>query len=897
MMPSLVKGAYWLILPYLVATLRFQSHHLFSPTAIATHVDGLNWNEKYGVVQNLEDPEDDDDYILNSVVDSMRSYSKLLLYKRNNRRRKRSEEVVCYKDLGCFRDTGAFDYLDILPSSPEEVDTRFIFYNRRSGDSAFTHVYAEGKQLKVDTFNGSADTKIIVHGFGSSCTRLWVHDIRSALLKMMDCNVICVDWSRGAATPNYMRAAANTQLVGRQIAVVIKQLINRYGSVVDQFHLIGFSLGAHVSGFTGKELNGTISRITGLDPAGPLFEGYPPIARLDPGDAKFVDVIHSNGDSLLRGGLGTYEQLGHVDFYPNGGRMQKGCTNLFIGAFSDLIWSSSGNGRSLCNHRRSYRFFIDSISPICLFPAMQCENYDKLLSGECFPCIDRKQCGNMGYYADKSEARGKLYLITREGEPFCANQKKVSVSGTRGTEGPTYGRVEITLVAGPNINETFPLTSGDSDEINRNINRILVAHPAIVQVNQIQLLYVAYNGWLYSGAQIWSVDRVILTDSYGNTVSYCSRNTILRSGKPKLLKMTPGLCRVSSLRPTPNFWNQDSVEAGKEISENLIEHHRTVNSDDVERPAHPQTDVFRFPAVATGNIIPTRSTFIADNEHLVDSDELLPNIRGDTVTTEKIQSSHESTDSKDFIPILRDKGQQWQHIVGKINKTNRGSNYISMISQKQHHYYFDSTATRFVTNSEELHRTSQLGGPLIGVAITNNNRTSDTSDQLSSSAMPNSIVTDILVARESKSFAKVPASISTDQSPPVGNRTHMLTSSNTSGRGYSEHDPHWSGKNSLVRTYPSYYLQYLPSELFADVRPDHVPGPKIQPPFTRNSHYSLSPQHSPSSASPAKADRSRPVLRFSFIRNLLPDWQTPQRKYIPTKDRPVVEPENVRWGR
>lgn len=69
-------------------------------------------------------------------------------------------------------------------------------------------------------------------------------------------------------------------------------------------HLIGFSLGAHVSGFAGAELPG-LSRITGLDPAGPLFESQHPKARLDSTDANFIDVIHSNGENLILGGLGN----------------------------------------------------------------------------------------------------------------------------------------------------------------------------------------------------------------------------------------------------------------------------------------------------------------------------------------------------------------------------------------------------------------------------------------------------------------------------------------------------------------------------------------------------------------------------------------------------------------
>lgn len=153
----------------------------------------------------------------------------------------------------------------------------------------------------------------------------------------VDCNVICVDWEAGAIIPNYVRAAANTRLVGKQVAMLIAGLAAKSGLPVENVHLIGFSLGAHAAGYAGAELK-NLSRITGLDPAGPLFENQDPRTRLDSTDARFVDVIHSNGENLILGGLGAWQPMGHVDYYPNGGRMQKGCSNLFVGAVTDIIW-------------------------------------------------------------------------------------------------------------------------------------------------------------------------------------------------------------------------------------------------------------------------------------------------------------------------------------------------------------------------------------------------------------------------------------------------------------------------------------------------------------------------------------------------------------------------------
>ena len=53
--------------------------------------------------------------------------------------------------------------------------------------------------------------------------------------------------------------------------------------------------------------------------------------QLDPSDADFVDVIHSDtGDfALFRAGYGLLEPCGHKDFYPNGGRDQPGCHSIF----------------------------------------------------------------------------------------------------------------------------------------------------------------------------------------------------------------------------------------------------------------------------------------------------------------------------------------------------------------------------------------------------------------------------------------------------------------------------------------------------------------------------------------------------------------------------------------
>ncbi|XP_042857442.1 uncharacterized protein LOC122243795 [Penaeus japonicus] len=520
--------------------------------------------------------------ILEAVVTSMAEWEFNQLQKKLNgkRRVKRDEEVVCYKDLGCFRDEGPFDYLDMLPSPPEEINTRFLLYTRERADREKLITYQNISSILNSNFNNSKPTKMLIHGFGSSCYSAWIREMRVALLTMMDVNIICVNWQKGAEVPNYVRAASNTRLVGRQVAVLIEAMNTYLNTTLDDFHLIGFSLGAHVSGHAGARLK-NLSRISGLDPAGPLFESYSPSVRLDYTDAKMVDVIHTNADSLLMGGLGAFEPMGHVDFYPNGGRVQKGCANLFVGGVSDILWPTEGDGRYLCNHRRGYKYYLDSVAPICKFPSFVCRDFESFVRGDCFPC---EKCGNMGYFADQAEGRGQLYLVTRDTEPFCANQYKVTVRHSGGPPADpvtTYGRIDITFIAPDGINETLQLTRSEDEamEAGGKTMRILVPHPAISEVTGVQLRYTAYKGWIYSGFSRWAIDQIVLMDSFGKTLSFCNRGTTLVSEKVMQFSLLPGECPVREvplgppITPWPLGENRPE-HSGDELkeSENEVRH-------------------------------------------------------------------------------------------------------------------------------------------------------------------------------------------------------------------------------------------------------------------------------------------------------------------------------------
>lgn len=122
----------------------------------------------------------------------------------------------------------------------------------------------------------------------------------------------------------------------------------------------------------------TLDRITGMDPAEPHFSKTEPPVRLDRSAARYVDIVHTDARQFIRGGLGIRENIGHVDYYPNGGNNQPGCGKTVAQYIKDHKGSFFRGVRQYlaCNHMRAYFLFMASINPKCSFTTISCTSYE-----------------------------------------------------------------------------------------------------------------------------------------------------------------------------------------------------------------------------------------------------------------------------------------------------------------------------------------------------------------------------------------------------------------------------------------------------------------------------------------------------------------------------------------
>lgn len=246
--------------------------------------------------------------------------------------------------------------------------------------------------LKNSHFKSSRPTKIIIHGILNDYESDPNVELRKAYMTQGDYNIISVHWTTG--TDNLFSTPRRVKRVGKRLASFLDFANETVGLSFDTLEIIGHSYGAHCAGFTGKYVqNGKVNKIVGLDPAYPFFDYGRPDRRLASTDAVYVESIQTSA-----GILGFLEPIGHVTFYPNGGRSQPGC--LFFDA--------------MCSHSISYKYFAESIVSDN-FESISCDSYEQALRGN---CGENYSSVRLGSVCNNKSVAGIYYVPVNGKSPF-----------------------------------------------------------------------------------------------------------------------------------------------------------------------------------------------------------------------------------------------------------------------------------------------------------------------------------------------------------------------------------------------------------------------------------------------------------------------------------------------
>lgn len=123
------------------------------------------------------------------------------------------------------------------------------------------------KSLDKSNFDASKRTKVIIHGYQGGSSSAINELITSAYLRYHDVNVIVASWGQGSRTLCYNFAVDRVRKVGVVVAEFLDFLLGSDAKSWNNLSLVGFSLGAHVSGFAGRNTKkGRVGTIVGLDP-------------------------------------------------------------------------------------------------------------------------------------------------------------------------------------------------------------------------------------------------------------------------------------------------------------------------------------------------------------------------------------------------------------------------------------------------------------------------------------------------------------------------------------------------------------------------------------------------------------------------------------------------------
>uniref|UniRef100_A0A3B4AR93 triacylglycerol lipase n=1 Tax=Periophthalmus magnuspinnatus TaxID=409849 RepID=A0A3B4AR93_9GOBI len=357
----------------------------------------------------------------------------------------------------------------------------------------------KAESLSACAFNSSTKTFLVIHGWTlSGMFESWVAKLVTALYEReQTANVIVVDWLNSAQN-HYVVAAQNTKAVGQEVAHFIDWIEEASNMPLDNLHLIGYSLGAHVAGFAGSHANNKVGRITGLDPAGPDFEGEHAHRRLSPDDAHFVDVLHTFTRGSLGLSIGIQQPVGHVDIYPNGGSFQPGCNlrgalekiaNFGLFAISDAV---------KCEHERSIHLFIDSLlNEKEAARAYRCSSNEVFNRGMCLNCR-KSRCNAVGYDTRvvRKPRNVQMYTMTRSSMPFRVYHYQLKVHfSSKVNHSEMESSLTVSLYGTKGEAENLELKLKEKIATNRTHSFLLVTEKDIGDLLMLKFKWEETNGW------------------------------------------------------------------------------------------------------------------------------------------------------------------------------------------------------------------------------------------------------------------------------------------------------------------------------------------------------------------------------------------------------------------
>ncbi|XP_068910151.1 lipase member H-like [Tenebrio molitor] len=216
----------------------------------------------------------------------------------------------------------------------------------------------------------------IINGLdkGAAKSDAWYKDLMEEYLERQVHNVFLVDWKFDSKS----HASNQTQSTGFFVGEFIRVIFNKTGESYLDIHLVGVLAGSRVAAVAGKrvlELTGRkVNRITALDPTYYLINDEN--AKIDIGDANFVDVVHSDLSKF-----GKFPEEGHVRFYLDDEECRKDFTELI----ATKLFASSINSDK--------------------FKGVKCGSVEDFKKGKC----EKNESVVFGENVDKS-ARGDYFV-------------------------------------------------------------------------------------------------------------------------------------------------------------------------------------------------------------------------------------------------------------------------------------------------------------------------------------------------------------------------------------------------------------------------------------------------------------------------------------------------------